>query len=375
MSNQEDEIIYVVQPRDTLVTIAVKYNISVQWIKDLNQISSDFIYNGMKLKIKPPNILDTIQVAENVQLISVDYKYLKSSDQIKGKLTCKGGLLAFIPYAKSETIFVDLCGNLEHTHHPSPDISQHKKITSNDPELFVITFFPDMNDLTKTSTLAFEGGRGVIIPLSDMVEKQTKEIQKRMNFTPARPTPTTSKEKEKSPKKPKLRPIEMRGTSRIVDDNIVEQIRRYMPYQHRLSNWELLFQLSNDGASFFTFFEKCTNKQPCILLVRTETGEKIGAYCPLGFKNSKRYYGTGETFVFSYTEHCKSYRWQSSNNYFTSSTHDGISIGGGGSTSIWIDSDFLNGGSAHCSTFNSPCLTSTPMFKIYEVEVWSMTAI
>ncbi|EAX91807.1 TLD family protein [Trichomonas vaginalis G3] len=370
---EEKEEIYAVQPHDTLVTIAVKFGLTVQWLRDLNNISSDFIYNDMKLIIKPPNILDTILVAENVSILSEDLQILPENEQVLGKLTCKGALLAFIPYSKGTTLFVDLCGNLEHTHLPSPAIKSGKHISSRDPELLIITFFPDINDLSKTETLAFVGSSMEITPLSDLIGKQTKEIQRRMNFTPVRPQHNDSKTEKVVQKKAKLQSVELRGTSTIADENMIEQVRRYLPYQFRLANWNLLFQLSNDGASYLTFFEKCKDKSPAVILIRTDSGDKIGAYISAGFKLSKRFYGNGETFVFTFNPKLHAYRWQNSNQYFICSTKEEIAIGGGGSTAIWIDGTFLNAVSDPCTTFGSPSLTKTPYFKIHELEVWSIS--
>ena len=162
--------------------------------------------------------------------------------------------------------------------------------------------------------------------------------------------------------------------SLVINDFEVNDLRSQMPYRYRNCNWNLLYQLSKHGTSYRTFFN-CTEKaMPVVLLIKTDNGDKIGAYISSGLKFSKRYYGTGETFVFRFNPKCESFKWsEGSNQFFVTSTSTEIGLGGGGSSAIWIDGDLFNGISEPCSTFNSPQLTKEYRFKCIEIEVWGFT--
>ncbi|MFW5786892.1 MAG: LysM peptidoglycan-binding domain-containing protein [Halanaerobiales bacterium] len=50
----EKEIIYPVKPGDTLYNIAQKYNTTINKIRELNNLQTDWLYSGQKLKIPSP---------------------------------------------------------------------------------------------------------------------------------------------------------------------------------------------------------------------------------------------------------------------------------------------------------------------------------
>ena len=149
-------------------------------------------------------------------------------------------------------------------------------------------------------------------------------------------------------------------------------IRRSVPYRFKNGNWHLLYQLSRDGSSYFTFYNRIQKKNPLILLILTDKEEKIGAYLSTGIHQSSRFYGSGESFVFSLFPHYECFKWSQINNYFVSSTDNEIVIGGGGASAIWIDSKMASAYSGECETFSSPSLTTEPNFNILDIEVWSL---
>lgn len=79
------ENIYTVQSGDTLYSIAKKFNTTVNELKDLNNLSSNLISIGQQLKIPSPintsNIIYTVQKGDT--LYSIARKYNVSVDEIK----------------------------------------------------------------------------------------------------------------------------------------------------------------------------------------------------------------------------------------------------------------------------------------------------
>ena len=127
------------------------------------------------------------------------------------------------------------------------------------------------------------------------------------------------------------------------------------------------------GCSYHTFFEKTGKFEPVLIILKTNKGDRIGAFASRGLKPSKKYYGSGESFVFTLLpDHdvCV-YHWSKKNDYFTSSSVEEISIGGGGFASIWIGGDLDRAYSEPCQTFDSPQLTKDKSFRILNLEAWT----
>jgi hypothetical protein len=166
--------------------------------------------------------------------------------------------------------------------------------------------------------------------------------------------------------------VELLGTSSILDDPHVTLIREVFPGRFARHDWERLWQLSTDGCSLTLMYDRLARAEPVVMAVRTRSGDVFGAYLSLGIRNSKRHYGTGETFVFTSQPHFQAFGWKgpASNSFFVSSTPTEISIGGGQTAAIWIGVDMLDGKSEPCATFGSCRLTSTVDFKIADLEVW-----
>lgn len=165
------------------------------------------------------------------------------------------------------------------------------------------------------------------------------------------------------------------GTSDILRSNDIDQIRSCLPYRFSTRpEWSLLYKMSIHGCSKHSFFKSVERQEPVLFLLKTNHGDKIGSYLPQGIAISQRYYGTGETFVFSLEPEFKAYHWSQKNTFFFS-TDGSILIGGGSNCAIWIDDQLFKGYSYPCETFDSPQLTKKESFRIIECEVWMVGKI
>ena len=108
-----------------------------------------------------------------------------------------------------------------------------------------------------------------------------------------------------------------------------------------------------------------------------------------------RYYGTGESFVFTCVPAAgaqpasatvtgdqaepapgvRIFKWSGRNAYFQLGQADALAVGGGGAYALKMDDDLAQGLSGPCDTFASPCLASTPEFDILHVELWAFDAL
>ncbi|NXR78658.1 NCOA7 protein, partial [Pycnonotus jocosus] len=98
----------------------------------------------------------------------------------------------------------------------------------------------------------------------------------------------------------------------------------------------------------------------------------FGAYATHPFRFSDHYYGTGETFLYTFSPHFKVFKWSGENTYFINGDTTSLELGGGGGRfGLWLDADLYHGRSNSCSTFNNDILTKKEDFIIQDVEVWT----
>nr|XP_014348368.1 PREDICTED: nuclear receptor coactivator 7-like [Latimeria chalumnae] len=106
--------------------------------------------------------------------------------------------------------------------------------------------------------------------------------------------------------------------------------------------------------------------------VMTQAQEIFGALTSHPFKISDHYYGTGETFLFSFSPDLKIFRWSGENFYFIKGDTEFLELGGGnGYFGLWLDVDLYHGRSNPCSTFNNETLSKKEDFLVKELEVWT----
>ena len=82
--------------------------------------------------------------------------------------------------------------------------------------------------------------------------------------------------------------------------NIEEQKAIYNWLDKRPKNAKLLLNSKNDGDKISTFYEKCKDKSPTLVLVKTTEGKKFGGYTSISWKNNNGGKITDyQSFIFS----------------------------------------------------------------------------
>uniref|UniRef100_A0A803VGJ0 Nuclear receptor coactivator 7 n=1 Tax=Ficedula albicollis TaxID=59894 RepID=A0A803VGJ0_FICAL len=113
-------------------------------------------------------------------------------------------------------------------------------------------------------------------------------------------------------------------------------------------------------------------KHHSALLENMHIEQIFGAYATHPFRFSDHYYGTGETFLYTFSPHFKVFKWSGENTYFINGDTTSLELGGGGGRfGLWLDADLYHGRSNSCSTFNNDILTKKEDFIIQDVEVWT----
>merc|ERR1712154_388768 len=133
----------------------------------------------------------------------------------------------------------------------------------------------------------------------------------------------------------------------------------------------LLYDLNVDGSSMLTFYDKCKNKGPLIMIIKDERGYIFGVFIAqsdgLNDKgHTKRFFGGADTFVFRLYPNANKYEWTKMNRFFVyfdlNTSNASITIGGGKSPAMTLLSNLSKGISKKCDTFNNPQLSSKQEF-------------
>mmetsp|Transcript_92424 Transcript_92424/g.211587 ORF Transcript_92424/g.211587 Transcript_92424/m.211587 type:complete len:516 (-) Transcript_92424:50-1597(-) len=161
----------------------------------------------------------------------------------------------------------------------------------------------------------------------------------------------------------------------------------HLPISLRFQRWECVYAPRLHGVSLQTLYRHFESRDsPSVMLIHDTDDHVMGCFASEGWKNAGKYYGTGESFVFSFGQvplrmtvdglrpkealSCQAFSWTSRNSFFMFSDDTVLAIGGGGHYALTVDCDFLRGTSAPCSTFESPCLSSKSEFVVKTIEFW-----
>ncbi|XP_077907868.1 TLD domain-containing protein 2 isoform X1 [Ictidomys tridecemlineatus] len=139
--------------------------------------------------------------------------------------------------------------------------------------------------------------------------------------------------------------------------------------------WSLVFCTSRDGFSLRSLYRQMEGHSgPVLLLLRDQDGQMFGAFSSSALRLSKGFYGTGETFLFSFSPQLKVFKWTGSNSFFVKGDLDSLMMGSGsGQFGLWLDGDLYHGGSHPCATFNNEVLARREQFCIKELEAWVLS--
>jgi len=133
-----------------------------------------------------------------------------------------------------------------------------------------------------------------------------------------------------------------------------------------------------------TFYNTLDELEYCFIVIKTFNDEVFGAFCSANWterKQKSKYFGNGETFLFSIVPKASAYFWvgkqlqktQPNQEMFIRADNSLIAIGGGGADGLLIMGNLNEGHTNACDTFRNNPLCSEQAFQISVIEVITFT--
>ncbi|XP_074058235.1 TLD domain-containing protein 2 [Macrotis lagotis] len=164
------------------------------------------------------------------------------------------------------------------------------------------------------------------------------------------------------------------GESKVLCAEEFRQLIPYFPPRFTGHSWALVYCTARDGFSLQSLYRRMEGQSsPVLLALRDRDGQIFGAFSSTAIRLSSCFYGTGETFLFSFSPQLKVFKWTGSNSFFVKGDVDLLIMGSSsGQFGLWLDGDLNHGGSRPCATFNNEVLASQEEFFIQDLEAWAL---
>ncbi|KAM9315845.1 nuclear receptor coactivator 7 [Gastrophryne carolinensis] len=166
---------------------------------------------------------------------------------------------------------------------------------------------------------------------------------------------------------------DLKQKSHLLGEMHIEKLAHRLPARVQGYPWHLVYSTQLHGTSLKTLYRNLLPlDSPVLLVVKDMDNQVFGAYATHPFRPSDHYYGTGETFLFTFNPEFKAFKWSGDNSYFINGDIASLQLGGGGGLfGLWLDSDLYHGRSNPCTTFNNDLLSKKEDFIVQDIEVWT----
>ncbi|XP_051722200.1 oxidation resistance protein 1a isoform X8 [Ctenopharyngodon idella] len=161
--------------------------------------------------------------------------------------------------------------------------------------------------------------------------------------------------------------------SDLLEAEKIEKLAKHLPPRTIGYHWNLAYSTSKHGMSIKSLYRAMQDQEsPMLLVIKDSDGQIFGALASEPFKVSEGFYGTGETFLFTFYPEFEAYKWTGDNLFFIKGDMDSLAFGGGsGEFGLWLDGDLYHGRSHSCKTFGNPMLSMKEDFFVQDIEIWS----
>jgi len=156
-------------------------------------------------------------------------------------------------------------------------------------------------------------------------------------------------------------------------------LRSWLPEPYCKCHLFSIFSTKSQGYSLETLFRfqetklEEIMKEPSILIIQDDGGNVFGGFFTKAwFRNAERFYGSEESFVFSFAPEKKVYRCIG-DSHIMYSTPDILAVGGKlNYFGFSLDAELVGGTSHACATFGCPQLAHKENFRITAVQLWGL---
>ncbi|XP_016425104.1 oxidation resistance protein 1-like isoform X3 [Sinocyclocheilus rhinocerous] len=182
-----------------------------------------------------------------------------------------------------------------------------------------------------------------------------------------------SKHMVKSDPEPESFRPSLNEPSVLLQPDQIEKLAKHLPPRTIGYPWSLAFSTSKHGMSIKSLYRAMqAQDSPVLMVIKDSDGQMFGALASEPFKVSDGFYGTGETFVFTFCPEFEVFKWSGDNMFFIKGDMDSLAFGGGGGEfGLWLDGDLYHGRTHSCKTFGNPMLSKTEDFYVQDIEIWA----
>nr|XP_025975403.1 oxidation resistance protein 1 isoform X11 [Dromaius novaehollandiae] len=161
--------------------------------------------------------------------------------------------------------------------------------------------------------------------------------------------------------------------SELLQPEQIEKLTKSLPPRTIGYPWTLVYSTAKHGMSLKTLYRTMLGLDtPVLLVIKDSDGQVFGALASEPFKVSDGFYGTGETFLFTFSPDFEVFKWTGDNMFFIKGDMDSLAFGGGGGEfALWLDGDLYHGRSHSCKTFGNHTLSKREDFIIQDIEIWA----
>ncbi|CAN7998926.1 unnamed protein product [Ixodes hexagonus] len=165
---------------------------------------------------------------------------------------------------------------------------------------------------------------------------------------------------------------ELLDPTEIFTEEHRRKLSKELPARAESYSWALVYSTLKHGFSLKTLYREMLKVEtPIILAILDTEGAVFGALSSCSLKMSDHFYGTGESFLFSFYPEFKVYRWAGDNGYFIKGNADSLAFGAGdGQFGLWLDGDLFHGRSRRCKTYLNDVLSTKEDFVVKALEAW-----
>ncbi|XP_053321934.1 oxidation resistance protein 1 isoform X2 [Spea bombifrons] len=161
--------------------------------------------------------------------------------------------------------------------------------------------------------------------------------------------------------------------SQLLQVDQIEKMTKHLPPRTIGYPWTLVYSTAKHGMSLKTLYRTMLGLDtPVLLVIKDSDSQVFGALASEPFKVSDCFYGTGETFLFTFCPEFEVFKWTGDNMFFIKGDMDALAFGGGGGEfALWLDGDLYHGRSHACKTFGNSILSKKEDFIVQDIEIWA----